>query len=110
MVVAVKRVLRNEPNRNERPMNKTRNNARFDRNGCYTCRCCKKQTRETGRDESSIRMCACCFEKSACQNSVSDNGPAGDAFEGPTYMALEAATTVQEVDAIFRAFCERNGI
>ena len=93
-------------------MCKTTNNrnARFGRNGCYACRACGKQTRETGRDESSIRMCACCFEKTSCQNHVADNGPDGDNFDGPTYQALAAATTVQEVDSIFAAFCERNGI
>lgn len=93
-------------------MCKTTNNrnARFDRNGCYTCRTCKKQTRETGRDESSVRMCACCFEKGAYQNSVCDMGPEGDNMDGPTYQALEAATTVEELDAIFAAFCQRNGI
>ncbi len=93
-------------------MCKTTNNrnARFARNGCYTCRTCGKQTRETGRGESSIRMCACCFEKSSAQNSVSDMGPDGDNHDGPTFKALEQATTVEQVDAIFAAFCERNGI
>ena len=93
-------------------MCKTANNrnARFGRNGCYTCHICKKQTRETGLSESSSELCALCFERTACQNSVSDNGPEGDAFGGPTWHAMQQATSVDQVNAIFAAFCERNGI
>jgi hypothetical protein len=47
---------------------------RFGRGtGCFTCKSCKKQTRDTG-ENGSCRLCPLCFERSSCENSLSDNG------------------------------------
>lgn len=51
-----------------------RNNSRFQRgSGVYTCRCCGKQTRETGQCESSCELCLACYEESGWENTHSDN-------------------------------------
>lgn len=77
-----------------------KNNSRFGRGGfghkggCYSCKMCGKLTRETGEGESGVEMCLLCYEKSSCENSLSDNGwgEHGD---------LERFTTVAEVHAEF---------
>jgi len=52
-----------------------RSRNRFNRgSGCYECRVCGKQTRETGHDESSCQLCAFCYEESGLENHHSDNG------------------------------------
>ena len=33
--------------------------------GCFTCRCCGKQTRDTGNDEGSCLLCLACYESAA---------------------------------------------
>lgn len=38
----------------------------------YTCHCCKRQTRETGQDESSLGLCAYCLLESYLENELSD--------------------------------------
>lgn len=68
-------------------------NSRFARgSGCFTCHCCKKQTRETGGGNGSTELCALCFEKSSWGNYLSDNG-LGE------WSDLDACTTVAEVHA-----------
>lgn len=42
--------------------------------GCYECRCCGLQTRETGDGESDVRLCADCFELGGIENEASDYG------------------------------------
>jgi hypothetical protein len=44
----------------------------------YTCRICGKKTRETGEDESSVKLCASCYGMAGQENTHSDNGHAGD--------------------------------
>jgi len=39
----------------------------------YTCRDCGKRTRETGYSESSVGLCAKCFEEGGLINEHSDN-------------------------------------
>lgn len=55
--------------------------------GSYTCEECGKRTRETGSGESSLHLCAFCYEGSEMVNSVMD----GDC-------------TLEEVPEKFRAF------
>jgi hypothetical protein len=47
---------------------------RFQRgSGCYTCSCCKKLTRSTGRgDNENCGLCAKCFDMSGDENAVAD--------------------------------------
>lgn len=46
--------------------------SRFNRKPTYTCRICKKTTRETGHDESSVKLCAFCFREAELENSLND--------------------------------------
>ena len=39
----------------------------------YTCRICKKRTRETGMDESSVILCKSCYQDCLDENERSDN-------------------------------------
>tara|TARA_R110002051_G_C8706951_1_gene495154 strand:- start:992 stop:1159 length:168 start_codon:yes stop_codon:yes gene_type:complete len=34
----------------------------------YTCRICKKRTRETGHDESSVQLCKACLLEAQDEN------------------------------------------
>jgi hypothetical protein len=49
--------------------------------GCYTCTLCRKSTRETGHEESSVGMCAYCFLRSGLENSLSDGGHTQEQFD-----------------------------
>ena len=41
--------------------------------GCYTCSCCKKLTRSTGRgDNENVGLCADCYDRAGDENAVSD--------------------------------------
>lgn len=42
--------------------------------GVYTCRVCKKKTRETGECESNVELCAACYDYAGWVNTHSDNG------------------------------------
>lgn len=47
--------------------------SRFQRgSGCYTCRLCGKQTRDTGHDEASCQLCRRCYEFASWENTHSD--------------------------------------
>jgi hypothetical protein len=39
----------------------------------YTCEGCGKKTRETGDGESSVNLCAKCYEEAGLENEHSDN-------------------------------------
>lgn len=46
---------------------------RFGRgSGCYQCKECGKSTRETGRSESSVGLCAACYEDAEAENAHYD--------------------------------------
>lgn len=52
-----------------------KDNRRFARgSGTYKCGSCGKLTRETGEGESGCGLCLLCYERSSCENSLSDNG------------------------------------
>jgi hypothetical protein len=40
--------------------------------GCFKCESCGKTTRDTGHDESMLRMCRLCVVVSYTENSISD--------------------------------------
>lgn len=48
---------------------------KFGQGGAYTCRICKKLTRETGRDESGCELCANCMLECELENAQNDWGP-----------------------------------
>jgi hypothetical protein len=55
---------------------------RFNKNsGCYTCSCCGKQTRETGLGESSVGLCAYCYEEGEIENDFSDGNTTQEEFD-----------------------------
>jgi hypothetical protein len=62
-------------------MIKTFQSSRFDRTPVYTCRSCKKQTRETGHDESTVQLCAFCFREAELTNSLSDGAITEEQFD-----------------------------
>lgn len=48
-------------------------NSRFQQgSGVYTCKCCGKQTRETGACESQVEMCLACMEEAEAENAEQD--------------------------------------
>jgi hypothetical protein len=48
---------------------------RFGAGGCYTCTCCKRKTRSTGRgDNENCGLCEQCFGAAALENEMSDSG------------------------------------
>lgn len=53
----------------------------------YTCIICQKLTRETGDGESSVEMCADCYEWESQQNYHSDEGHTGEMSACPECMA-----------------------
>lgn len=50
---------------------------RFTRGtGCYTCRSCKRKTRDTGRgDNEGVLLCAECYDLAGIENAVQDGEP-----------------------------------
>ena len=41
----------------------------------YKCRCCKRQTRQTGRgDNDNVNICAECYDLAGEENHLSDTG------------------------------------
>jgi hypothetical protein len=58
-------------------------NARFQKgSGCYVCRTCGHNTRDTGGDGSGVKLCDTCFELAGEENHISDCG-------GQTYGSQE---------------------
>lgn len=53
--------------------------------GCFICRCCGKQTRDTGNDEGSVGLCLACYESAGEDNNHADNHAEGawDPERGP---------------------------
>ena len=49
---------------------------RFERgSGVYVCRCCKRNTRSTGRgDNENVRLCAECYDLAGEDNHLTDTG------------------------------------
>lgn len=49
--------------------------------GTYVCRCCKRNTRETGEGESDTQLCAYCFLESGIENALSDGAMSQEEFD-----------------------------
>jgi hypothetical protein len=79
---------------------KNTKNSRFDAKGCYTCRCCKKLTRETGSEESSRRICGLCDDKCALECRIIDNIKNAHPMKSQLLAACEASATREEVWAL----------
>lgn len=44
-------------------------------NSVYTCGCCKRKTRQTGRgDNENVGLCAECYDLGGIENAISDCG------------------------------------
>lgn len=56
---------------------------RFERgSGLYACRCCKRNTRSTGRgDNELVKLCEDCFDLAGEENHYSDSG--GEFYDRP---------------------------
>jgi hypothetical protein len=46
--------------------------------GCFKCKSCGKETRETGRDNASVRQCGLCHAKGECEIAILDNSDGTD--------------------------------
>lgn len=91
-----------ETPRTERKLTmKNTKNSRFDAKGCYTCRCCKKLTRETGNEESDRRLCRLCDDKGALEVRIMDNIKHDNPYKAGLLAACEAAATQEEVDLLW---------
>lgn len=47
---------------------------RFGKSGAYTCGCCGKLTRDTGRGEAEVSLCAECLLVNYVENAAADYG------------------------------------
>jgi hypothetical protein len=68
--------------------------------GLYRCRCCGRQTRDTGRgDNELVGNCAECYDLAGEENSLSDTG---DFYETPAFvLELIAAVAAKGGDASY---------
>lgn len=61
--------------------NKGQNHSRIqERSGIYTCADCGKRTRDTGRGEASVDLCANCFDAAETANLVNDGDLSAEEF------------------------------
>jgi hypothetical protein len=68
------------------------NRKRFQRgSGCFTCRACKKLTRDVNGINGQLGLCELCQTKAECGNTLSDNG-----YEGDAWAVFEPCTSVAE--------------
>lgn len=48
-------------------------NNRFKRgSGCFSCSDCKRQTRDTGGDNTDLELCEECYEMAGIENAIAD--------------------------------------
>lgn len=75
--------------------------------GVYTCNCCNRQTRSTGRgDNEHIQLCAECYDLAGFDNQVSDEGIGSLTPENLSDIRTLIATITSkggEVDSAFQA-------
>lgn len=75
--------------------------------GVYTCNCCNRQTRSTGRgDNEHARLCAECYDLAGFDNQVSDEGIGSLTPENLSDIRTLIATITSkggEVDSDFQA-------
>ena len=48
--------------------------------GVFNCSLCGKKTRETGEGNSSVQLCAFCYEEAMLENSLSDGNITKEQF------------------------------
>jgi len=79
------------------------NRFRSTRNGStYICENCGKRTRESGNDESSLKMCLACSLEGEIQNMMSDYGFTDEQVQlfGNRLAAANANTAQADTNAI----------
>ncbi len=67
--------------------------------GTYTCRICKKRTRETGQCESNVELCAACYDYAGWENAHNDGHGDGMGSEDCPVCAEEAAAKAAKAAA-----------
>ena len=73
---------------------------RFERgSGLYACKCCKRNTRSTGRgDNELVKLCEECFDLAGEENHYSDSG--GEFYDHPeNVLAMIASVASKGGDA-----------
>lgn len=73
---------------------------RFERgSGLYACKCCKRNTRSTGRgDNELVKLCEECFDLAGEENHYSDSG--GEFYDRPeNVLAMIASVASKGGDA-----------
>ena len=84
-------------------------NARFQAgSGCYVCRVCGHNTRSTGGDGASVKLCDTCFELAGEDNHISDNGTIYGSKAGVTQMLaiLDKRSGVGTAQRCFPQVCK----
>lgn len=77
-------------------MPNTRNNRFQKGSGVFTCRTCKHNTRDTGGDNTDVRLCSLCWDLAGEENHILDTG-------GKTYDSAE------NVKALLAALDKQSG-
>lgn len=86
--------------------------SRFQRgSGCYVCRLCGHNTRDTGGDGAGVQSCDLCYELAGEENSISDTGTTYGSKEGVTaeLAALDARNGVGTARRCFPEVCDAVG-
>ena len=74
-----------------------RQTARFTKgSGVFTCHSCKRATRDTGGDNTDLRLCAECYEIGGIENQISDNPNSPDLPKWEAEVAALQAKIVEK--------------
>lgn len=69
--------------------------------GCYQCRLCGKETRETGGGESSSLLCAACDVRTMAENSHNDAGHKPGEHHDGCPVCGESESVGEPIDAAY---------
>lgn len=68
--------------------------------GCFTCHSCGRSTRDTGGDNTSLKLCAECYEIGGIENQISDKS----FYDGQT-----EASCLAEIEKLKAAIVAKGG-
>lgn len=83
-------------------------NRRFQRgSGVYTCYTCERETRDTGKGEGGLGLCAGCYEIMSIENMHSDDGHDGEVWDCDECKA-QMSSKAQAHLSVYRAAMENH--
>lgn len=72
----------------------TRTANKFQRgSGCFNCHSCGRSTRDTGGDNTAVRLCAECYEIGGIENQIADQSFYGEQTEASCLAEIEKLRT-----------------